>query len=66
MIANSDAKDDAFLLRPLVSGTRPLFRKVREDPDHPLRAEFDSFVLDFLEKTEELRGLPQEDVGIQA
>src|SRR5262249_28447565 len=41
---------DTYLLRRLVSASHALLKEVREDPDHPLRAEFDRFVAEFVDR----------------
>ncbi len=41
---------DAYLLRRLVGAVHALLTEVRADPDHPLRAEFDRLVAEFVDK----------------
>ena len=41
---------DAYLLKKIVASTGLLLEEVRADPHHPMRQEFDRFVLNFLEK----------------
>ncbi|MGD9912597.1 MAG: DUF445 domain-containing protein [Rhizobiaceae bacterium] len=41
---------DAYLLKKIVASAGSLLEEVREDPDHPVRAEFDRFVETFVEK----------------
>ncbi|WP_027061542.1 DUF445 domain-containing protein [Mesorhizobium loti] len=41
---------DAYLLKKIVASAGSLLDEVRTDPDHPMRAEFDSFALAFIEK----------------
>jgi len=41
---------DAYLLRKIVASAGSLLEDVREDPEHPIRAEFDRFVETFIEK----------------
>ncbi len=46
---------DAYLLKKIVASAATLMEEVRDDPDHPLRSEFDRFVAGFVE---ELRTSP--------
>jgi uncharacterized membrane-anchored protein YjiN (DUF445 family) len=41
---------DAYLLKKIVASAATLIEEVEADADHPLRAEFDRFVLEFLER----------------
>ncbi|RWN99426.1 DUF445 domain-containing protein [Mesorhizobium sp.] len=41
---------DAYLLKKIVASAGSLLDEVRADPDHPMRAEFDRFVLSFVER----------------
>jgi uncharacterized membrane-anchored protein YjiN (DUF445 family) len=41
---------DAYLLKKIVASAGLLLEEVRTDPHHPMRQEFDHFVLNFLEK----------------
>ncbi len=41
---------DAYLLKRIVKSASTLLDEVREDPDHPMRAEFDRFVKRFIER----------------
>jgi uncharacterized membrane-anchored protein YjiN (DUF445 family) len=41
---------DAYLLKKIVASASSLLDEVREDPDHPMRAEFDRFAHAFIEK----------------
>jgi uncharacterized membrane-anchored protein YjiN (DUF445 family) len=41
---------DAYLLKKIVASAGLLLEEVRADPHHPMRQEFDRFVLNFLEK----------------
>jgi uncharacterized membrane-anchored protein YjiN (DUF445 family) len=41
---------DAYLLRKIVASAGSLLEEVRENPEHPVRAEFDRFVETFIEK----------------
>ncbi|MBZ9891553.1 DUF445 domain-containing protein [Mesorhizobium sp. BR1-1-3] len=41
---------DAYLLKKIVASAGSLLDEVRADPDHPLRAEFDSFAQGFIDK----------------
>lgn len=41
---------DAYLLRKIVASAGTLLDEVRDDPDHALRAEFDTFVAGFVER----------------
>ncbi|RWF76383.1 MAG: DUF445 family protein, partial [Mesorhizobium sp.] len=41
---------DAYLLKKIVASAGSLLDEVRADPDHPMRAEFDRFVLTFVER----------------
>ncbi|TPI72124.1 DUF445 domain-containing protein [Mesorhizobium sp. B2-8-9] len=41
---------DAYLLKKIVASAGSLLDEVRADPDHPMRAEFDGFVLGFIER----------------
>jgi uncharacterized membrane-anchored protein YjiN (DUF445 family) len=41
---------DAYLLKKIVASAGSLLEEVRADPHHPMRQEFDRFVLNFLEK----------------
>jgi uncharacterized membrane-anchored protein YjiN (DUF445 family) len=41
---------DAYLLKKIVASSGLLLEEVRADPHHPMRQEFDRFVLNFLEK----------------
>jgi uncharacterized membrane-anchored protein YjiN (DUF445 family) len=41
---------DAYLLKKIVASAGSLFEEVRADRDHPMRKEFDRFVLNFIEK----------------
>ncbi len=42
-------KADAYLLKKIVASAGSLLDEVKADPDHPMRAEFDRFVLGFVE-----------------
>ena len=41
---------DAYLLRKIVASTTAFIKDARDDADHPLRREFDSFVANFIER----------------
>jgi uncharacterized membrane-anchored protein YjiN (DUF445 family) len=41
---------DAYLLRKIVASTGAFIQEARADPNHPLRVEFDSFVIGFIER----------------
>ncbi|MBZ9867235.1 DUF445 domain-containing protein [Mesorhizobium sp. CA15] len=41
---------DAYLLKKIVASAGSLLDEVRSDPNHPMRAEFDGFVLGFIER----------------
>ncbi len=41
---------DAYLLRKIVASTSAFIQDARADPDHPLRREFDGFVMGFIER----------------
>ncbi|WP_428680388.1 DUF445 domain-containing protein [Reyranella sp.] len=41
---------DAYLLRKIVASTTAFIKDARDDADHPLRREFDSFVGNFIER----------------
>lgn len=41
---------DAYLLKKIVASAGTLLDEVKADPDHPMRAEFDRFVIAFVEK----------------
>jgi uncharacterized membrane-anchored protein YjiN (DUF445 family) len=41
---------DAYLLKKIVASAGSLLEEVKADPDHPMRAEFDRFVIGFVEK----------------
>ena len=41
---------DAYLLKKIVASAGSLLEEVRADPDHPMRHEFDRFVLKFIER----------------
>jgi uncharacterized membrane-anchored protein YjiN (DUF445 family) len=41
---------DAYLLRKIVASTTAFIKDARDDTDHPLRREFDSFVANFIER----------------
>jgi uncharacterized membrane-anchored protein YjiN (DUF445 family) len=41
---------DAYLVRKIVASAGTLLEEARADPDHPLRREFDRFVLNFIEQ----------------
>ncbi|BCH16292.1 MULTISPECIES: DUF445 domain-containing protein [unclassified Mesorhizobium] len=41
---------DAYLLKKIVASAGSLLDEVRADPNHPMRAEFDRFVLTFVER----------------
>ncbi len=41
---------DAYLLKKIVASAGGLLEEVKADPDHPMRAEFDRFVIGFVEK----------------
>ncbi|PAP99968.1 DUF445 domain-containing protein [Mesorhizobium mediterraneum] len=41
---------DAYLLKKIVASAGSLLDEVRADPEHPMRAEFDRFVLTFVER----------------
>src|SRR5947209_1568151 len=47
---------DAILLKRIVTSTFALTEEIRSDPDHPLRAEFDAFLIKF---ARDLRESPQ-------
>nr|WP_295467131.1 DUF445 family protein [Mesorhizobium sp.] len=42
-------KADAYLLKKIVASAGSLLDEVKADPDHPMRAEFDRFVMGFVE-----------------
>src|SRR5262245_19082776 len=41
---------DAYLLKKIVASAGTLLEEVRADPDHPMRAEFDRFVLNYIDR----------------
>jgi uncharacterized membrane-anchored protein YjiN (DUF445 family) len=41
---------DAYLLKKIVASAGTLLEEVRADPDHPMRVEFDQFVLKFIDR----------------
>jgi uncharacterized membrane-anchored protein YjiN (DUF445 family) len=41
---------DAYLLKKIVASAGSLLEEVRADPDHPMRAEFDRFVVKFIDR----------------
>ncbi len=41
---------DAYLLRKIVASTTSFIEEARNDPDHPLRREFDGFLTGFIER----------------
>lgn len=41
---------DTYLLRKIVASTAAFIQDARNDPQHPLRREFDSFVTDFIDR----------------
>ncbi|MDP3895106.1 MAG: DUF445 family protein [Mesorhizobium sp.] len=41
---------DAYLLKKIVASAGSLLEEVKADPDHPMRVEFDRFVIGFVEK----------------
>jgi uncharacterized membrane-anchored protein YjiN (DUF445 family) len=41
---------DAYLLRKIVASTGAFIQEARADPNHPLRVEFDGFVMGFIER----------------
>ena len=41
---------DAYLLRKIVASVMAFLEEARQDPDHPLRAEFDRFAKNFVER----------------
>jgi uncharacterized membrane-anchored protein YjiN (DUF445 family) len=41
---------DAYLLKKIVASAGSLLEEVRADPDHPMRQEFDRFVLKFIDR----------------
>lgn len=41
---------DAYLLKKLVASAAGAIEEVKDDPDHPLRAEFDSFIARFIDR----------------
>ena len=41
---------DAYLLKKIVASAGGLLEEVKADPDHPMRAEFDRFVVGFVER----------------
>jgi uncharacterized membrane-anchored protein YjiN (DUF445 family) len=41
---------DAYLLKKIVASAGSLLEELREDPQHPIRAEFDRFVQQFIER----------------
>jgi uncharacterized membrane-anchored protein YjiN (DUF445 family) len=41
---------DAYLLKKIVASAGSLLEEVRADPDHPMRREFDRFVLGFIDR----------------
>ncbi|THF59883.1 DUF445 domain-containing protein [Ollibium composti] len=43
---------DAYLLKKIVASAGSLLEEIRADPDHPVRAEFDGFVQQFIERLE--------------
>ncbi len=47
---------DAYLLKKIVSSAASFLEDVKDDPDHPLRREFDRFVENFIER---LRSSPE-------
>jgi uncharacterized membrane-anchored protein YjiN (DUF445 family) len=46
---------DAYLLKKIVASAGSLLEEIRADPDHPVRAEFDGFVQQFIERLEHSR-----------
>ena len=48
---------DAYLLRKIVASTSAFIQDARADPDHPLRREFDGFVMGFIERLRSSRGV---------
>ncbi|MEM7441131.1 MAG: DUF445 family protein [Pseudomonadota bacterium] len=47
---------DNVILRRLVSATTELLNEIRDSPDHPLRAEFEGFLDDFITRIRDSRG----------
>lgn len=43
---------DAYLLKKIVASAGSLLEEIRADPDHPIRAEFDGFVRQFIDRLE--------------
>ncbi|SFJ89085.1 Uncharacterized membrane-anchored protein YjiN, DUF445 family [Mesorhizobium albiziae] len=41
---------DAYLLKKIVASAGSLLEEVRKDPEHPMRAEFDRFVVKFIDR----------------
>ena len=50
---------DAYLLRKIVASTSAFIQDARADPDHPLRREFDGFVMGFIERLRSSRAFAQ-------
>ena len=57
---------DAYLLRKIVASTTAFIDEAREDPDHPLRGEFDGFVKNFVERLRTSRSLRPPRRGAEA
>ena len=49
---------DAYLLKKIVSSAASFLEDVKDDPDHPLRKEFDRFVENFIERLRSSRNMP--------
>ena len=46
---------DAYLLKKIVASAGSLLEEVRKDPEHPMRAEFDRFVMKFIDRLKNSR-----------
>jgi uncharacterized membrane-anchored protein YjiN (DUF445 family) len=46
---------DAYLLKKIVASAGSLLEEVRKDPQHPMRAEFDRFVMKFIDRLKNSR-----------
>jgi uncharacterized membrane-anchored protein YjiN (DUF445 family) len=56
---------DAYLLRRLVGAAHATLKEVRETPDHPLRAEFDRVVAEFVDRLQHSPGYRDKVEGLK-
>jgi uncharacterized membrane-anchored protein YjiN (DUF445 family) len=51
---------DSVVLRRIVSAATELLTEIKEDADHPLRAEFETFLISYIERTRRTKGFARQ------